>query len=135
MKLVLDTNIYIAAFLNKGLASQVLKLAQKGKLELYVSPAILNELEGKLQTKFKIGPDKINQFTQLILMAGQIVYPVKKHKVVQEDPDDNILINCAVQAQANLIVSMDKHLTKLKQFENIGIIHPTTLTWILPHLF
>ncbi|MBU1070839.1 putative toxin-antitoxin system toxin component, PIN family [Patescibacteria group bacterium] len=135
MKLVLDTNIYIAAFLNKGLASDILKLAQRRKIELFISNAIIKEIRRKLSEKFGINRETCQEFIELILQVATLVKPVEKLSIVKTDPTDDRILECALKAKAGLIISMDKHLLKLKSFNGIGIVHPKTLTWIIPKLF
>lgn len=134
MKIVLDSNIYIAAFLAKGLTSDIIKLGEKGELEIYTSDEILSELKNKLINKAKIEEFIVNQLLNHLQRSFKKVKPTKKLNVVKSDSDDNKILECAVEAQANLIVSMDKHLIKLKSYKGIGIVHPKTLTWILPKL-
>jgi len=45
-------------------------------------------------------------------------------RVIQSDPDDDRILECAVAGNADLIVSGDRHLTKLKEFQGIGIVRP-----------
>lgn len=134
MKIVLDTNIYIAAYLGKGLASQILELGYAGKASLYISPEILNELKFKLKNKFKLTDAEAKEFLSLVKSATKRVKPKQKLKAIKVDPDDNKIIECAVVSESKLIVSMDKHLIKLKRYKDIAVVHPKTLTWILPDL-
>ena len=136
MRIVLDSNLYISAFLSEGgLASKVLELCEEGKLEIYCSPDIIEETQTRLVNKLKLDEDYVASYIKHIASILKIVVPQKGLKVVKADPDDDKVIECAVEAQANLIVTMDKHLLKLKSYEKIGIIHPKTLTWILPKVF
>jgi putative PIN family toxin of toxin-antitoxin system len=134
MKIVLDSNVYIAAFLAKGLASDILKFGEKGKIEIYTSREILDEVKEKLVSKGKLDEVFVKQLLSHIEKSLKIVKLKRKLNVVKEDPDDNKILECAIVAGANLIVTMDKHLLKLKSYENIGIVHPKTLTWIIPKL-
>lgn len=135
MKLVLDTNVYIAAFLQKGLASDILRLGIDRKVQLYISSEILKELKEKLAVKFKIDNKRINEFTSVVGFGTTKIKPRKKLKVINIDPEDNMILECALEAKADLIVSMDKHLIKLKSYQGVGIVHPKTLTWIIPKFF
>lgn len=135
MKLVLDSNIFIAAFLAKGLASDILKLGQLGKLQIYSSEDILDEVKKKLIKKAKLDRKYVKDFISHIKKSVSIVKPSQKLKVIKKDPDDNKILECAVEANADLIISMDKHLLRLKSYKTAGIIHPKTLTWIIPQLF
>ena len=132
MKLVLDTNVYIAAFLGHGLTSDILRFGQRKKVELFTSPEIIVEIREKLTDKFKIDLSVINEFITSVREASLVVEPQEKISIVTSDPEVNKILECAVAAQADLIISMDRHLLKLKRYQSIGIVHPKTLTWILP---
>lgn len=134
MKLVLDANIFIAAFLAKGLASDILRLSETGRIQIYTSQAILDEVAEKLIEKAKLDRQLVEKFIRHLRKAVHLVVPRRRLHVIKADPDDNKILECAVEANANLIVSMDKHLIKLKSYETIGIVHPRTLTWIMPKL-
>lgn len=134
MKLVLDTNVYIAAFLGKGLALNIFRLGQRKKVQLFTSRFILDELKGKLASKFKVEKSLINDFLRLVQQSSVVVKPKQTLKVIKKDPEDNKVLECALEAQANLIISMDRHLLKLKSYGKIGIVHPKTLTWIIPKI-
>src|SRR3989344_599664 len=135
MKLVLDTNIYIAAFLSKGLASDILDLNGQENLEIYTSDEILEEARTRMINKLKLDKGYVENFVKDLSLTLKKVVPAKKISAIKVDPSDNIIIECAVEARANLIVTMDKHLLKLKSYQGIGIIHPKTLTWIIPKFF
>ena len=135
MKLVLDTNVYIAAFLSKGLASDILDLNGQENLEIYTSDEILEEARSRMINKLKLDKGYVENFVKDLSLTLKKVVPAKKISAIKVDPSDNIIIECAVEARANLIVTMDKHLLKLKSYQGIGIIHPKTLTWIIPKFF
>jgi len=135
MKIVLDANVFIAAFLAKGLASEILKLGEKGKIKIFASDEILKEVEDKLVNKAKLDALYVRKLINHTEISVSKVRPTKKLSVVKIDPEDNKIIECAVEAGANLIVTMDKHLLKMKSYERIGIVHPKTLTWIIPKFF
>ncbi len=59
----------------------------------------------------------------------------EKLNVVATDPDDNKGLECAIASQADLIVSSDQDLVKLKRFRKIGIVHPRALAWTFPGYF
>jgi len=135
LKIVFDTNIYISAFLKSGFSRELYNLVLEGKIELFISQEILLELKKKLKEKFKVKEVDIKLFISVIYQVAKVVLPSRKLKIVKADPKDNIVLECAFAAKANLIVSLDKHLIKLKRFQKIGIIHPKTLRWIAPEIF
>ena len=54
----------------------------------------------------------------------ELIYPSQTFHVVMEDPDDNKVLDAAYAASVDFIVSGDKHLLSLKQWENISILSP-----------
>jgi predicted nucleic acid-binding protein len=59
----------------------------------------------------------------------QIVYP--KHKInIVRDPDDDKIIECALEAKADIIVTFDKDLLTLKTYAGISIVHPAMLKYL-----
>lgn len=135
MKIVLDTNVLIAAALKGGLSEQILRLATSKHLTLVISEEILLELAEKLTNKFNWKETDVYFYIQTLREISQLVTPTQKVTIVKNDPDDDRILEAALEGKAELVVSMDKDLLKIKSFQGIGIIHPKALTWILPKLF
>jgi len=135
MKVVFDTNVLIANALKDGFTREVFKLAANGTIDLLTSNPILSELEEKLKIKFSWEESKINQYLNVIREISQVIEPTEKIDIIKNDPDDNKILECASAGKADLIVSSDKDLIKLKNFQSIGIIHPRTLSWTFPEYF
>ncbi|MDO8650234.1 MAG: putative toxin-antitoxin system toxin component, PIN family [Candidatus Berkelbacteria bacterium] len=131
-RVVFDTNIYIAAFLRPGLCETLLERANQGAFELYVTQEIMDETLNKLKTKMKVSNIDLEKFSTHIKKIARLVEPRQKLDVIKDDPDDNKILECAAEAKANLIVSLDHHLTDLKSYGDAGIVHPKTLKWIVP---
>lgn len=134
IRVVFDSNVYVAAALNPGkYADYWLEEAAEGtQLSLFVSPEILSEIKRKLRgSKLNVLSTQVTEFIGNIEHITTVVRPVQKLAVVKQDPDDNKVLECAVAADAALIISMDKHLLKLKEFRGIGITHPSSLKYIL----
>lgn len=134
LKVVFDTNIYISAFLKSGFSRELSDWAIQEKFELFCSEEILLEFQEKLAKKFKAGQQDINLFISTITDVAKIVKTAQKFKIIKADPNDNIILECAIASDAQLIISLDKHLIKLKKFEKIGIVHPKTFRWIMPDI-
>jgi predicted nucleic acid-binding protein len=60
-----------------------------------------------------------------------VVYPKQKLTVVR-DPDDNNILECAIEASAHIIASFDKDILDLKEYEGIKIVHPSVLSYWFP---
>ena len=134
LKIVPDTGFYIAAALQNGFARSYL-IGRGTKFlhyELFCSEAILLELQNKLESP-KFGFDRVQvvAMQQQIRQVVSVVTPKLKLSVVR-DPEDDKILECAKEAKADLIVSFDKDLLTLKEFDGIKIVHPSTLKYIFP---
>ena len=122
MKIVFDTNIYISAFvIPGGHAEKAYLHAIDGDFELCTSIAILTELARKLAEKFGWEKQKIAQLISSISDPATVFKTIPWLKVVSDDPDNRIL-ECALKAGAEFLVTGDKHLLKLKNYGNFEII-------------
>jgi len=136
MRIVLDTNVFIAALLKSGLAREIIEIAKSREiLTLVTSEDILAELRRKLLSKFDRSESDVDLFLEKIRGISEIVEIREKVWLITRDPDDNKILECAVSGGANLIVSADQDLIVLKRFRGIGIVHPKTLGWVLPEYF
>ena len=121
-RVVIDTNIYISAIFWNGKPRGVIDLGRDGKITIFTSLDIENEIVGKLKTTFKLAEEDVNR---ILLDFSTFTLPIRINKqliVVQDDPDDNKFIECAVECRANYIISGDRHLLNLKEYEGIKLI-------------
>lgn len=95
-------------------------------LQIFVSVAILDEVDDKLRTKFGIRAPDVERLVGRIQVAATVVTPTERLTVV-DDPDDNAILECALAAQAHLVITADHALLKLNPFRGIGIAHPREL--------
>lgn len=122
MKAVFDTNVSVSAFIFPGSqGEQAFLLAQRRKVELYTSLQILTETAKVLREKFDQSEQDITAALKIISKVAMIVRPVRKITILEDAPDNRIL-ECAVTAKADLVVTGDSHLLKLKEFEGIFIL-------------
>ena len=124
MIVVLDTNVLISAIFWRGAPYKIIVNALKKKYSLCLSTEILNELEEKLRLKFKFPENKIEDHIEIIKEYGIIIRPTVRTNAVKEDPDDNKVLECAVEGKADYIISGDNHLLKIKEFNGIKILTP-----------
>lgn len=136
MKVVFDTNIYISAAIRSPVAEDILELAAKTNIiTLITSEEILDELKEKLLSKFAKSETMVDVFVDRIRKIAQLVEIIGRVNVVERDPEDNKILECALAGEADLIVTADQDLIKLKKFKGIGIVHPKTFTWTFPEYF
>ena len=131
LKIVFDSNVYISALLFKGIPGNILEMAQKDKIMLIVSDEIIAETERVLEDKFKWPRHNIDKFKRRLSDISDNIKPDIKLDIIKERESDNRILECAVSGDANLIVSGDKHLLKLKSYKNIPIVRPKYLTYIV----
>ncbi len=122
LRVVLDTNIYVSSVFWLGKPHQIVELAIDGKIQVFTSPQILEELERVLKRDFLEDHDFIESQIALILEYAKVVKPANTIQAVRDDPDDNKIIECAVTAKADYIVTGDPHLLNLKEFHLTKIV-------------
>lgn len=126
MKVVLDTNVYISAILFGGNCEEILKLSSLGSFEIITSKAILEEIKSILQKKFGWSKTQASETISYIREIATEVEPDVSLLVVRDDPSDNKILECAVTANADYIVTGDKnHLLPLKQYKAVKILSPS----------
>jgi putative PIN family toxin of toxin-antitoxin system len=125
LKVVLDTNVYFSAFNSaRGVPFELWRRALRRQYTLLVSPAIIRELADVLRADLKWPEAEIIVQLKLLARVATIVEPKISLHVIEADPDDDRILECALAGGADLIVSGDHHLTKLRNFEGIGIVRP-----------
>jgi putative PIN family toxin of toxin-antitoxin system len=125
-KVVLDTNALISAIAFGGKPREVLNRIIRGQMQLAISEDILNEMDGVLsEKKFRYPKGVIHSIRNALEDLAEFVIPQKEIKRIKKDPDDNRILECAVEAQAHFIISGDNHLLELKQYKNTRIITPS----------
>jgi putative PIN family toxin of toxin-antitoxin system len=124
---VLDTNVLISAVVFGGIPRAVLSQAITGKIGLAVSPAILDEVQAVLTGgKCNYPLAAAQTIRQELESIAPLVYPDKQVRVVHDDPADNRILECALAAQADCIVTGDHHLLDLRKFNGIPIKNPSS---------
>ncbi|MEB0140140.1 MULTISPECIES: putative toxin-antitoxin system toxin component, PIN family [unclassified Undibacterium] len=125
--MVLDTNVVVSALLWCGMPYRLLQRAVEGDVELFPSPVLAAEFgevlaRPHLATKLLEQGTTANAVVALYLEFARVVSPLFVTCVVPDDPDDDHLIACALAAQANAIVSGDKHLLNLHVYQGMHIV-------------
>jgi uncharacterized protein len=138
-RIVLDCNIFVSALLVPGSGpAQLLDLARERKIELLVSPPILSEIARvmrypKIQKRHRLSPEQLDDLIASYAGFATVTPGKRRVKVVHEDPSDNIYLECALEGEADFIVSGDKHLLDLETFRGIPIVSPAAFLKIVAH--
>ncbi len=125
MKAVFDTNVLVAAFMTEGLCSSLLIRARRHDFDLVLSGDIVREFKNTLTKKFKISSADVSEITAIVKDAAfEVIDQCKPIAGICRDKNDDMVIACAVSADADYIVTGDEDLLVLKRYKNIIIIKP-----------
>jgi putative PIN family toxin of toxin-antitoxin system len=112
-----------------GAPARVIDLWEQGVIDLLISKAILAEYERVLRYPqvrryHQLDDEQIRRIYERFRKFGRLTTPERSLEVVKDDPTDNMFLECAVAGAADVIVSGDKHLRALGEYEGIPILSP-----------
>jgi putative PIN family toxin of toxin-antitoxin system len=132
VRVVFDTNIFVSAFgIPGGNAETAYLAALRGRCQLFTSVAILTETANVLRTKFEWSAERTQGLLES-LSATATVLRTQPHLHVLEDEPDNRVLECALLAGADLIVTGDRHLLALKRHERVTIVTLSDFLALIP---
>ena len=123
MRIVLDTNVIIAAFATRGLCADVLELCLSGHT-LVTSEFTLSEIREKLSEKLHLPESVIHDIISYLQDNSEIVVPALIVESICRDKDDVKIIGTAVSGKANFVITGDKDLLVLINHEHVKILTP-----------
>ena len=124
MKLVLDTNVIVAAFTAHGVCNELLEHCALHH-EIILSETILEEFQQVLTRKFGFGKTEAHEAGQLLRSKAVLVKPAALGAAVSRDRNDDFVIGTAVAGQCSCIISGDKDLTEIGEYKGVRIITPS----------
>ena len=124
IRVELDTNVLISATFWRGASFQITCLAIEKKITCFSSLAILDEYARILARDFKLNQTEVERRLSAVTIFQQIVNPSVKINLVKDDPDDNKIIETAIESNAGYIATNDKHLLKIDQYQKTKIVTP-----------
>jgi len=120
-----DTNVLLSATLWDGSVAQKLLFDLiKQNVTIYSTIEILSEYQKILKRDFDFSDEEMSEILEKVLLFVTLVNPKTKLQVVKEDPDDNIILECALESDSIYVITYDKHLLNLKEYQSIRIIRP-----------
>lgn len=117
-----DTNIYVSALNFGGKPLHLLDQARGGLIELAISDDIQGEVRRILRDRFQWPDDDLAELDADLPSFTMKVAPSQRLRVVQADPDDDRILECAVASGSTAIISGDRHLLDLGQDQGIPIM-------------
>ena len=134
---VLDSTVLVSAFLKKGGVSYtLLQQAFAGAFLPCFADEILDEVDKvlrypRLRKKNRYTDEEIRKYVSLLSTVGQMTSSLPRLRVVIRDPNDDMIIACAVKAKAEHIVTRDKDLLDLGHYLKIEIVSPEDFLTVL----
>jgi len=122
VRVVLDTNVFIAAVVSDGLCRDLVRVRVLPHT-IVTSEPLLRELRSTSRNKFAVDPDELPLLRQLQEEA-EIVAPVRLDERVCRDEDDDMVLTTAIAGKADVIVTGDEDLLVLRKFGGIKILSP-----------
>ena len=124
MRVVLDTNVIISALNFPGNERMVLELALWGRFELVLSWFILGEVAGVLTRKFAWDQERTAQAIRTLENAATVIEPPRLEEVIEGSHADNRVLECAVAASADYLVTGDRrHLLPIGGHRGTTIVN------------
>jgi len=123
MRVILDTNVILAAFAGRGLAHALFELCLE-KHEMIISEHILSEVQRNLQKKLKMPKDKILMIAEYLKEFCTFGSYKRLGKEACRDVDDVKILGLSEAAKPDYIITGDKDLLVLKKFHCVPIITP-----------
>jgi len=129
MRIVADTNILVSATFWNGDSDRIMREVEKGSITLVLSAEIIREFLKVLHTdemlqKVREKELRFQRTIEKTVSLAEIVYPKEKLDIVKDDPDDNIVLECAKKGAVDFVITNDRHLLNLKSFNGIPIVTP-----------
>lgn len=121
LRIVPDTNIFISSIFWKGNPNKIIVAASEGKTKVLTSMKVIEELRTALGRDFHVPEERINEIISNIVSFSELVETKTIVDLIKDDPSDNKFLEIALEANADYIVSGDKHLLGLKEFRGIKI--------------
>ncbi len=123
MKVVLDTNVIIAAFATRGLCADLFELCLADH-QVIASNYILDEVEEKLLQKLRLPASRVADIRRYLDGVATVVIPLEVALETCRDTDDLPVIGTALAAQAEVLVTGDDDLLSLGSVESVRIVSP-----------
>ncbi len=125
IKVVIDTNVFISSFFG-GNPKKIIDLWKEGEIKLCLSREIVDEYVEVLKRLVLQNENELQESLNIFSEGHNIIFSATTPslKKIEQDPDDNMFIECAVALGCSHIISGDKHLQQVKNYMGIKIVPP-----------
>lgn len=125
-----DTNVLVSAFIAGGPPSRVIEAAIDSRLELVLAEPVLGELQRVLTVKLGFEIERVREVSSFLadLAVERIAPSTQPPEAITGDPDDDLILACAVAGGVGVLVSGDRrHLLPLGEHRGVRIVAPQAL--------
>lgn len=127
MRVVIDTNVFVSGVFWKGPPAAILEAWRDGRIELVLSPAILDEYQRVGTELNRLFPAiDLNPILDMLPLNSRMVQDSVLPERLCSDPADDKFIAAAIAANADYVVSGDKALLKVRAYGGVLIVAPST---------
>ena len=128
MRVVLDTSVLVSFLLTRGrVISAIMEQWETGELEVIVSPQIMAELRRVAEDErlaARLQPEALEVLLRALTENAEVVAGELELPGVTEDPDDDMVVACAVEGNAAYIITRDQHLLRMGTYRDIVVVSP-----------
>ncbi len=122
IRAILDTNMWLSSILWKGRPYRIRQAIERKEFMSVTSLKILNELTRVLREYFQFSDDDAYEWYLRIGEMSEVLSPNLTLNVIEDDPDDNKFVECALEGRAKYVVTRDTHLLRVKEYEGIKMV-------------
>ena len=130
LRVLCDANVLVSAFIAGGPPSRVVEAAIDGRIELVLADPVLDELDRILTAKLGFAAERVSEIATLLreLSSMCVAAPTTVPEQITGDPDDDVILACAVKATVQILASGDrKHLLPIAEHRGVRILTPQAL--------
>lgn len=124
MRIVLDTNVLISAFITRGVCRHLFEYCVETH-QIVISDFILSEFSNTLIRKFGFAEEEVGEARASLSLCGELVTPIAFEEPICRDPDDDHVLGTAIAGNADCIVTGDRDLLVLERFRVVEIVSPS----------
>jgi putative PIN family toxin of toxin-antitoxin system len=123
LKVFLDTNVLISAFIAHGLSSEVFEYCLSS-CRVFITSFVIAEIRKVLSSKFRLSPNLVEEITGFLSDNLELVVAGALDEPVCRDPDDDFILSGALAAAADCLITGDEDLLVLEEYKGICILKP-----------
>lgn len=132
MKVTVDTNFLISATQwDYSVAHKLLKKMILSDVKMFTTQDIIDETAEVLERDFEYSKNEAKNIIGKMLLFAGLIESNQKVEIIKDDPDDNKVIECAIESSSDYIITYDRHLLKIKEYKGIKILKPEEILKII----